>query len=85
MVEQLSFSTFPSILNFDFYLTLWSFLVFWDPNGLFSGSIAVLGSTLVLEQFSLSLIPSILVFEFDLILGSLLTLRNPNGQFLGSW
>ena len=34
-VEQLSFSMFPSILTFDFYLILGSFLTFWGPNGPF--------------------------------------------------
>ena len=33
VVEQLSFSMFPSILTFDFDLILWSFLTFWGPNG----------------------------------------------------
>ena len=37
VVEQLSFSMFPSILTFDFDLILWSFLTFWGPNGLFLG------------------------------------------------
>ena len=34
VVEQLSFSMFSSILIFDFYLILGSFLTFWGPNGL---------------------------------------------------
>ena len=38
VVEQLSFSMFPSILTFDFDLILGSFLTFWGPNGLFLGS-----------------------------------------------
>ena len=37
VVEQLSFSMFPSILTFDFDLILWSFLTFWGPIGLFLG------------------------------------------------
>ena len=37
IVEQLSFSTFPSILTFDFDLTLGSFLTFLGPEGLFLG------------------------------------------------
>ena len=35
VVEQLSFTMFPSILTFDFDLNLGSFLTFWGPNGLF--------------------------------------------------
>ena len=38
VVEQLSFSMLPSILTFDFDLLLGSFLTFWNPIGLFSGS-----------------------------------------------
>ena len=34
VVEQLSFSMLPLILIFDFDLILWSFLIFWGPNGL---------------------------------------------------
>ena len=37
VVEQLSFSMFPSILTFDFTLILGLFLTFWGPNGLFLG------------------------------------------------
>ena len=37
VVEQLSFSMFSSILIYDFYLILGSFLTFWVPNGLFLG------------------------------------------------
>ena len=37
VVEQLSFSMFPSILTFDFDLILGSFLIFGGPNGLFLG------------------------------------------------
>ena len=37
VVEQLSFCMFSSILIFDFYLILGSFLTFWGPNGLFLG------------------------------------------------
>ena len=36
VVEQLSFSMFPSILTFDFDLILGSFFTFWGPNGLIS-------------------------------------------------
>ena len=39
VVEQLSFSMFPSILTFDFDLILWSFLSFWGPNGLLFGDL----------------------------------------------
>ena len=35
VVEQLSFCMFSSILIFDFYLILESFMTFWGPNGLF--------------------------------------------------
>ena len=38
VVEQLSFSMFPSTLAFDFDLMLGSFLTFWSPNWLFWGS-----------------------------------------------
>ena len=37
VVEQLSFSMFPSILRFDFDLILGSFLTFGGPHGLFLG------------------------------------------------
>ena len=37
VVEQLSFSMFPSILTFEFDLILGSFLTFLGPNGLFLG------------------------------------------------
>ena len=37
VVEQLSFSMFPSILTFDFDLMLGPFLTFRGPNGLFLG------------------------------------------------
>ena len=37
VVEQLSFSMFPSILTFDFDLILVSFFNFWGPNGPFLG------------------------------------------------
>ena len=37
LVEQLSFSMFPSILTIDFDLIFGSFLTFWGPNGLFLG------------------------------------------------
>ena len=72
VLEQLSFSIFPSILTFDFYLILGSFLTFWGPNGLFlglrKGSNTVLGSTHVVEQLSFSMFFPILIFDFDLIL-----------------
>ena len=48
VVEQLSFSMFPSILTFDFDLHLWPFLNFWGPNGLFLGSGLEKGSKTVL-------------------------------------
>ena len=87
VVEQLSFSMFPSTLAFDFDLMLGSFLTFWGPNGLFlglgGGSTTVLGSTHIVEQLSFSMFPSILTFDFDLILGSFLTFGGPNGLFLG--
>ena len=37
VVEQLSFSTFPSFLTFEFDLILGSFLTFRGSNGLFWG------------------------------------------------
>ena len=61
VVEQLSFSMFPSILIFDFYLILGSFFSFWGPNGLFlgfgKGPNTILGSTHVFEQLSFSMLP----------------------------
>ena len=39
VVEQLSFYMFPAILTFDFDLILWSFLIFWGPNGLVFGDL----------------------------------------------
>ena len=61
VVKKLSFSVFPSILKFDFYLILGSFLSFWGPNGLFLGSMwgskTVFGSTHVVEQLSFPMIP----------------------------
>ena len=39
VVEQLSFSMFPSILTFDFDLILLSFLTFCGPNGLLFGDL----------------------------------------------
>ena len=54
VVEQLSFSMFPSILTFDFDLILGSVLTFGGPYGLFlelgKGSKTVLGSTHVVEK-----------------------------------
>ena len=59
-VEQLSFSTFLSIMTFDFDLKLGSFLPFGGLNWLFLGlewgSTTILGSTHVVEQ--LSFLPS---------------------------
>ena len=61
IVEQLSFSMFPSILTFDFDLILGSFLTFWGPNRQFlrlgKGPNTVLGSTHVVEQLSFSMLP----------------------------
>ena len=60
IVEQLSFSMFPSIL-IDFDLTLGPFLTYWGPNGLLLGlgwgSTTVLGSTHVVEKLSFSMLP----------------------------
>ena len=68
VVEQLSFSMFPSTLAFDFDLMLGSFLTFWGPNELFlglgKGLNSVLGSTHVVEHFSFSMLSSILTFDF---------------------
>ena len=80
VVEELSFSKFPSILRFDFDLILGSFIYF---LGLWKGSKTLLGSTHVVEQLSFSMLLSILIFDFDLILGSLLTFWGKNGLFLG--
>jgi len=67
VVKKLLFSLFLSILTFDFYLILGSFLTFWGPNGLYlglwKGSKTVLGSTHVLEQLSFSMLSSILTFD----------------------
>ena len=73
VVEQLSFSMFPSILTFDLDSILGSFLTFWGPNWLFwrsrKGSKTFFVSTNIVEQLSFSLLPSILTFDFDLISG----------------
>ena len=65
---------FSSILAFDFDIIMRSFLTFWGPNELFSGSglgsKTVLGCNLVVEQLS--------------FLAFFLTFWSPNGQFLGS-
>ena len=56
VVEQISFSTFSSILTFEFDLILGPLFTFGGPNGVFLGSRkstkSVLGSTHVVEQFS---------------------------------
>ena len=85
IVEQLSFSIFPSILTFDFDLILGLFWIFWGPNGLFLGLglKTVFASTRVVEQLSFSMFPSILTFDFDLILGSFFTFWDLNLLFLG--
>ena len=87
IVEQLSFSIFPSILTFDFDLILGLFLSFWGPNGLFLGSgfglRTVFGSTHVVEQLSFSMFPSILTFVFDLIFGSFSSFGALMGYFWG--
>ena len=61
LVEQLSFSLFPSTLTFDFDSILGSFLTFWDPNGRFlgleKGRNTVLGTTHVVEQLYFSILP----------------------------
>ena len=54
VVEQLSFSMFPSTLAFDFDLMLGSFLTFW----------ALMWSTPVVVQLSFCMFPSILVLVF---------------------
>ena len=83
VVEELSFSMFPSILRFDFDLFLGSFFTFWGPHGLFLGwgrvrqLIWALGSTHVVGQISF------LTFDFDLIFGSFYTFLGPNRLFLG--
>ena len=68
VVEQLSFSMFPSILTFDFDLILGSFFTLLGPNVLFLGSGIgskdFLGSTHVDKQLSFSMFPSILTFNF---------------------
>ena len=87
VVEHLSFSTFSSILTFDFDLFLWSFWTFWGPNGLFlrsrKGSNIMFGSTHVVEQLSFSMFPSILTLDFDLILGLFLLFGALMGYFWG--
>ena len=81
VVEQLSFSMFPSILTFDFDLILGSFLTFLGPNRLFlglgKGSKTVLGCPHEVEQLSYSMLPSVLTFDFDLILGSFFYFLGP--------
>ena len=87
VVEQLSFSMFPSILTFYFDLVLGSFFNFWGPNGLFlrlgQGSETDFGSFHVVEQLSFSMFLSLLAFEFGLILGSFLSFWEPNELFSG--
>ena len=65
VVEQLSFSMFPSTLAFDFDLMFWSFLTFWALMGYFWGwsrvHKTVLWSTHVVVQLSFCMFPSILV------------------------
>ena len=67
---------FLSILKFDFYSILGSFLTYWGPNrpflGLGKGSNTVLGSAYVVEQLSFSMFPLNLLFYFDLMLGPFL-------------
>ena len=69
VVEQLSFSLFPSTLTFDFDSILGLFWTFWGPNGLFlgfgKGLNTVLWSTHVVEQLSFSLIFYVFV-NFDI-------------------
>ena len=61
IVQQLLFSLFPSILTFDFDLSLGLFLTFWGDNGIFLssmwGSKTVLGSNHVVEKLSFCMIP----------------------------
>ena len=61
VVEQLSFSMFPSILTFDFDSIFGSFLIFWGHNGLFlmlgEGLQTVLGCTHVVDQLSFCMLP----------------------------
>ena len=77
VVEQLSFSMFPSILTFDFDLILGSFLTFWGSNGIFlgsgKGSKTILGSAHVVEELLFSIVPSILTFDIELIFGYFFT------------
>ena len=86
VVEQLSFSMFPSTLAFDFDLLLGSFLTFWALMGYFwvgvdfencFGVNSCSCSTFILY---VSVNSSI---GFYLILGSFLTFWGPNGLFLG--
>ena len=85
VVKHLLFSTFSSILAFDFDLILGLFLTFWGPNGLFFGlrwgSITVLGTTNVVEQILFFIVPSFLTFDFDVILGAFLIFGALMGYF----
>ena len=81
VVEQISFSMFPSILTFEFDLISGSFLNFWGPKGLFLKT--VLGSTHVVEQISFSMFLSILTFDFTEFCGHFFTFWGPNGLILG--
>ena len=85
VVEQLSFSMFPSTLTFDFDLILGSYLTFLGPDGLFLGlrkSLkTVLGSTHVVKQFSFCIFSSILIFDFHLISGLFFTFGALMGHF----
>ena len=73
VVEQLSFSMFPSILTFDVDLIWGPVLFFGGPNELLLwlgfGLTTFLGSTYLFEQVSFSMFLSILTFDYDLVLG----------------
>ena len=61
IVDQLSYSIFPSILTLDFDSILGYFSTFCGPNGLFlglgKGPKTVLWSTHLVEQLSFSMLP----------------------------
>ena len=86
IVEQLSFSMFPSILIFYFDLILGSFLSFWGPNGFVLGiGVEFENCFGVYSCICLTFILYVLAnfgIGFYIILGSLLTFWGPNGLLL---
>ena len=86
VVEQLSFSMFPSTLSFDFDLWLESFLIFWALMGYFWGwgRVRKLFWGLLMYLLTLFFYGSIKSgIDFYLILGSFFTFWALMGYFWG--